>query len=60
MKVKAIAQFHDLEADVDRKAGDVFEVAAERFKAINSTQYGKLVEEVKAAKKAPAKKKEAE
>ncbi|OEH52964.1 hypothetical protein AQ616_18850 [Oceanobacillus sp. E9] len=49
MKVKAITRFYDKKAKKYRgtKTEDVFEVSQERFDEINSTKYGKLVEEVK-------------
>lgn len=43
MKAKVIKDFHDLEKDVDRKAGDVFTCSKSRFAAINSTKWGTLV-----------------
>lgn len=49
MKVKAVRQFYDLKENVRRipgKPGDTFEVTQARFKEINSTKYGVLVEEV--------------
>ena len=44
MKVKAIQYFHDLEANVNRGIGEIFEVTEERLKAINGTDNGALVE----------------
>jgi hypothetical protein len=44
--------FRDLKEGVKReKVGEVFEVSPERFKEINSTKHGKLVEKVKEPKK---------
>lgn len=42
MMVVANAPFHDIEAGVDRKAGDRFEATPERLAAINSTEFGEL------------------
>lgn len=50
MKVKAITNFTDLKENVERKENDEFVVSKERFKEINSTKHGKLVEEVKEEK----------
>jgi hypothetical protein len=44
--VKAVRQFLDLKEKVKRKPGDEFEVTQTRFKEINSTKYGVLVEKV--------------
>lgn len=46
MKVKAIRKFNDKKEGVLREVGDTFIVNKNRFQEINSTQYGKLVEEV--------------
>lgn len=46
MRAKALTLFKDLKEGVVRKKGDVFDVSEERFKEINSTGYGKLIEEV--------------
>lgn len=51
MKVKTIVKFKDLKEKKLREVGEEFEVSKERFKEINSTKYGKLVEEVKEEKK---------
>lgn len=51
MKVKAVKKFKDLKDKKVREIGDVFEVNKKRFEEINSTEYGKLVEEVKEDKK---------
>ena len=53
MKVKAIKLFEDIQAKVDRKPGDVWEVDEARFEALNSTEFGKLVEAVEEPKPAP-------
>lgn len=44
MKVKALRNFKDLKENKERTAGDTFIVSQERFKEINSTKYGNLVE----------------
>lgn len=51
MKVKAIKRFKDLKENKIRKVGEEFIVNKKRFEEINSTEYGKLVEEVKEDKK---------
>lgn len=51
MRVKTIVKFKDLKEKKLREIGEEFEVSKERFKEINSTKYGKLVEEVKEEKK---------
>lgn len=51
MKVKAVKKFKDLKENKVRETGDVFEVNKKRFKEINSTKHGKLVEEVEEKKK---------
>ena len=53
MKVKAIKLFEDIEAKVDRRPGDVWEVDEARFESLNSTKYGQLVEAVEEKKPAP-------
>lgn len=45
MIAKCISEFMDLKAHKLRKEGETFEVSEDRFKAINSTRYGRLVEE---------------
>lgn len=45
MLVKCITEFMDLKAHKLREEGETFEVSEDRFKAINSTRYGVLVEE---------------
>ncbi len=47
MKVKAVKDFKDLKERKNRKIGDEFIVNKDRFVEINSTKYGKLVEEIK-------------
>ena len=44
MKVKALRKFRDLKAGVMREKGAVFEVTEKRFREINSTIHGALVE----------------
>lgn len=58
MKVKAVAPFLDIKANADRKVGEVFECSEARFKEINATEYGVLVEAVeeKPARKTTARK----
>ena len=46
MKIRAKAPFLDLQENVDRAAGEVFECSEERFVEINSTQFGTLAERV--------------
>jgi hypothetical protein len=46
MKVKVLRKFEDLKENKLRIAGDTFVVSQERFKEINSTKYGILVEAV--------------
>ena len=61
MKVKAIKLFEDIQAKVDRKPGDVWEVDEARFESLNSTEFGQLVEAVEekpAPKRTRAKKAE--
>lgn len=47
MRVKTLRTFMDLKENKERKAGDTFKVSQERFKELNSTKYGTLVEELK-------------
>lgn len=54
-KVRTLRFFHDLKEDVDRKVGDEFECSADRMAEIIAAYDEPLVEEVKAARKAPAK-----
>ncbi len=51
MRVKTIVKFKDLKEKKLREVGEEFEVSKERFKEINSTKYGQLVEEIKEEKK---------
>ena len=46
MKAKVVTPFQDKEANTLRKSGEVFECSDSRFSAINSTEYGVLVEAV--------------
>ncbi len=50
MKVKALRKFRDLKAGVMREKGAVFEVTEKRFREINSTIHGALVEPVEESK----------
>ena len=59
-KVKALKKFYDIEAGSDRLPGDSWEVTAERAKALNTTQYGELVEVTKATKARKPKEESAE
>lgn len=44
MKVRAIKLFQDKEEGVIRKKDDTFNISKERYKEINSTRFGELVE----------------
>lgn len=46
MKVKVIKTFIDKIENITRKKGDVFTISKERFDEINSSKFGKFVEEV--------------
>ena len=46
MKVKVLQPFYDFKEGVARKVGDTFSCSNERFKKINSTKFGKMVEAV--------------
>lgn len=50
MKVKVVKKFRDLKEEKHRAKGDTFEVSQARFKEINATRHGKLVEEIKEKK----------
>lgn len=50
MKAKIIRTFIDRYADVQYEANEEIEVTKERFKEINSTEYGQLLEEIKTKK----------
>lgn len=50
MKVKTLVQFKDLKDKTTRKVNEEFIVNKDRFEEINSTKYGKLVEEIKEEK----------
>lgn len=48
MRVKVVREFIDLKNNKKkRKVGEIFDVTNERFKELNSTSFGVLVEEVK-------------
>ncbi|WP_337970292.1 hypothetical protein [Virgibacillus salexigens] len=47
MIAKTIKRFYDKKEKKHRVVNEQFEVSAVRFKDINSTKFGKLVEEVK-------------
>jgi hypothetical protein len=51
MTVKALKSFFDKKEGVTRNMGDTFTVSSERYKELNSTQFGILVEEVAEATK---------
>lgn len=46
MKVKTVKPFLDKKAGVTRNLGDAFAISEERYKEINSTKFGILVETV--------------
>lgn len=46
MLIRCVFPFVDSEANASREIGDSWEVSEERFKAINATVYGVLVEAV--------------
>lgn len=46
MKAKVLRKFKDKKDKKLREVGEEFVVSKERFEEINSTKYGKLVEEV--------------
>jgi len=56
MTAECTVRFLDIEANVMREGGDRFEVTPERFEAINGTEYGELVREVKHRGRRPKKK----
>lgn len=45
MQAVCVKPFRDLDAGVMREEGDIFEVSPQRFDRLNTTRYGKLVEE---------------
>lgn len=51
MTVKAIKSFFDKQDGVTRNLGDTFAVSSERYKELNSTKFGVLVEAVAEATK---------
>lgn len=50
MKVKTLVEFKDLKDKTTRKVNEEFIVNKDRFEELNSTKYGKLVEEIKEEK----------
>jgi len=44
MKVKALMKFKDVKANKVREKGSIFETSKERFKELNSTSWGSIVE----------------
>lgn len=55
-KARVLRAFYDIEAGVDRAAGEVFECAAARFDEIVKAYPGNPLIEAVSAAKAPAKK----
>ncbi|HEY4543726.1 MAG TPA: hypothetical protein VIG40_03685 [Tissierellaceae bacterium] len=47
MKAKALIKFYDLEKETLMHPGDTFEITKQRFKELNSTIHGNLVELIK-------------
>lgn len=43
MKVECIASYYDREAKTTRRAGEKFELTAERLKQVNGAGFGQLV-----------------
>ena len=58
MKAKVITKFHDIENDIDRHPGDVFELSEERFADIEAKLPG-YVERVASSAKKPASRRKA-
>lgn len=55
MRVKVVREFIDLKNNKKRrKVGEIFDITQERFKELNSTSFGVLVEEVKESKEVKA------
>lgn len=55
MRVKVVREFIDLKNNKKRrKVGEIFDITQERFKELNSTSFGVLVEEVKKSKEVKA------
>ena len=53
MRVKVVRDFIDLKNNKKRrKVGEIFDVTNERFKELNSTSFGVLVDEVEETKEA--------
>ncbi len=53
MKVKVIREFIDLKNNKKkRKVGEILEVTQDRFKELNSTSFGILVDELEETKEA--------
>lgn len=50
MKAKVIRTFIDRYTDMQREANEEIEVTKERFKEINGSEYGQLLEEIKTKK----------
>jgi len=50
MQVKVLRTFRDVKDNAVRRKGDVFEVTKKRFKELNSTEHGALVELVEEPK----------
>ena len=47
MKVKVIKQFRNKYSKKIHKVGDILDISDKRFKEMNSTKHGDLVEEIK-------------
>ena len=53
MRVKVVREFIDLKNNKKkRKVGEIFDVTQDRFKELNSTSFGVLVDEVEETKEA--------
>lgn len=56
MKVKVLKRFVNKYSNKTHEVGDILDISEKRFKEINSTKHGKLVEEIKEVPKAKEKK----
>ena len=56
MRVEALIEFLDIKANKNRKQGEQFECSEERYNDFVNSKFGKLVKNLDAPKKAPAKK----
>lgn len=57
MKVKVVRKFRDKHTNLLHEIDETLEITKERFKEINSTAHGTLVEEIKEVKKKKSTKK---